>query len=70
MATDPYSLGAYSYVPVGAGAGDMDALAAPVGRRLLFAGEATVAAHRATVHGAFLSGLREARRIAPDARIA
>ena len=68
-ATDPYSLGSYSYVPVGAGAGDMDALAAPVGGRLLFAGEATVAAHRSTVHGAFLSGLREARRIAPAARI-
>ena len=64
---DPYSLGAYSFRPVGSGDDDMDALAEPVGGRLLFAGEATIAGHYQTVHGAFMSGLREASRIAENA---
>lgn len=67
---DPHSLGAYSFRPVGSRDTDMDALAAPVGGRLLFAGEATIADHYQTVHGAFMSGLREAHRIAQHARIA
>ncbi|MFI1973191.1 hypothetical protein BLA24_05105 [Streptomyces cinnamoneus] len=61
--TDPYARGAYSYPAVGSLPGDHDALAAPVGGRLHFAGEATSADHSSTVHGAVLSGLREARRI-------
>lgn len=68
-ATDPYSLGSYSFVPVGSSREDMDELAEPVGGRLPFAGEATVADHPQSVHGAFMSGLREARRIARNARI-
>ena len=61
---DPFARGSYSYTPVG-GAGDRasDALAQPVGR-LFFAGEATIKQYPGTVHGAHLSGLREARRIA------
>ena len=69
-AGDPYSRGSYSFIPVGSSGDDMDELAEPVGGRLLFAGEATIAEHRQTVHGAFMSGLREAGRIAPNARIA
>ena len=42
---------------------DYDTLAAPVEDRLFFAGEATNRAYRATVHGAYLSGIREAERI-------
>jgi len=34
-----------------------------VGDRLFFAGEATIKEYYATVHGAYLSGVREARRI-------
>jgi monoamine oxidase len=62
-AQDPYSLGSYSFVPVGASGSDLDVLAEPVGTRLFFAGEATSRRHAATVHGALLSGQREAERI-------
>jgi monoamine oxidase len=61
---DRFSLGAYSYVPVGASGADYDELASPVGGRLFFAGESTYREHPATAHGAYLSGLREANRIA------
>jgi monoamine oxidase len=62
-ASDPYSGGSYSFIPVGGSPADYDALAAPVGERLLFAGEATIRDYYATVHGAYLSGIRAARRI-------
>jgi monoamine oxidase len=61
--TDPYSLGSYSYIPVGASDRDFELLAEPVGERLLFAGEATSFDHYATAHGAMLTGLREAKRL-------
>ncbi len=64
---DPWTLGSYSYLPVGATPDDMRELAEPVDGRLLFAGEATEPLLYATVHGALVSGLREARRIAGDA---
>lgn len=63
---DPYSLGSYSYLPIGATPEDMSELGQPVGERLLFAGEATEPLLYATVHGAMMSGLREARRIAGE----
>jgi monoamine oxidase len=62
-AADPFAGGSYSYTPVGADSEDYEQMAAPVGDRLFFAGEATHREHSATVHGAFLSGLREAQRI-------
>lgn len=61
--SDPFSRGSYSHIPMGGSLADSRALAAPVGERLFFAGEATAAGYAATVHGAFLSGVREARRI-------
>jgi monoamine oxidase len=64
--TDPLALGSYSFVPVGAAWSDMRALAEPVDGRLLFAGEATIPEHHATVHGAILSGVREAVRLGVD----
>jgi monoamine oxidase len=63
-ASDPDALGSYSNLRVGADPADYDRLAAPLaGGRLRFAGEATNRAHPATVHGAYLSGVREAERL-------
>jgi len=61
--SDPFSAGAYSYVPVGATSRTRDALAASVGGQLFFAGEATHRQYPATVHGAYLSGLRAAQEV-------
>ena len=60
---DPYAKGSYSYVGVGASVSDYQELAKSVGDRIFFAGEATSWDHPSTVHGAFLSGVREAKKI-------
>ena len=63
--SDPFAGGSYSHLPVGATPDDYDVMAEPAGQgRLLFAGEATSRRYPGTVHGAFLSGVREARRFA------
>ena len=60
---DPFSRGAYSYVPAGA-LGLREDLATPVEDTLFFAGEATeTCGHSATVHGAIASGDRAARQV-------
>gem|GEM_PF-2576570 len=61
--SDPFTKGAYSYIGVGATEADYAALAKPVMNRVFFAGEATYVDYLATVHGAYLSGLREAANI-------
>ena len=61
--SDPYSYGSYSYLKVGSVEEMRRALAEPVARKLYFAGEATHLDYPATVHGAYLSGIREAGRI-------
>jgi len=75
---DPWSRGSYSFVSTGSSGNDYDVLATPVipgnpGKnndmiknppRIFFAGEHTIRNYPATVHGALLSGLREAGRIA------
>ncbi len=60
---DPFSGGSYSCPGPGASVADYQALAAPINESLFFAGEATHADYPATVHGALLSGQREAQRI-------
>ncbi|KAF2850819.1 hypothetical protein T440DRAFT_86488 [Plenodomus tracheiphilus IPT5] len=60
---DPYARGSYSYVGPQTQAGDYDIMARPHGP-LHFAGEATCGTHPATVHGAYLSGLRVAAEVA------
>lgn len=60
---DRFSRGSYSTTLVGGSADDRDALAEPVGGRVLFAGEATSRARRSTADGAMSSGIREAKRL-------
>lgn len=57
--TDPFSLGAYSYVAVG-GLGAQKRLSRPFERRIILAGEATDAEETGTVSGAMSSGKRAA----------
>jgi len=60
---NPFSYGSYSFVPVGGSREDYKVMAEPVAGKIFFAGEATNYNHPATVHGAYLSGIREADRI-------
>jgi monoamine oxidase len=62
-ANDPYSGGAYTHIPPGAGPADADLLGEPIGGRLLFAGEHTQSARMAYADGAMTSGIREAKRL-------
>ncbi|MFM9951839.1 MAG: flavin monoamine oxidase family protein [Saprospiraceae bacterium] len=57
------SLGAYSYTAVGTEMRHFDDLAESVNDKLFFAGEHTEVDYFSTVHGAYLSGLREADKI-------
>jgi monoamine oxidase len=60
---DPLSLGAYSWVPVGA-VNASAKMAAPVEGTLFFAGEHTdTTGHWGTVHGALRSGMRAAAQV-------
>jgi len=56
--TDPYAVGSYSFLAPGATPQHRAALAAPIGDRLFFAGEATDLDNPSTVHGALASGRR------------
>jgi polyamine oxidase len=60
---DPYAGGAYTHIPPGADAADVDLLGEPIGGRLLFAGEHTQSARLAYADGAMVSGIREAKRL-------
>ncbi|KAI9830760.1 MAG: hypothetical protein M1826_004392, partial [Phylliscum demangeonii] len=60
---DRFARGSYSYVGPQAHADDYDRMAERIGN-LHFAGEATCGTHPATVHGAYLSGLRAASEVA------
>lgn len=59
---DPFARGTYSYVSTTTQQGDYELMARPVGP-IVFAGEATCGTHPATVHGAYISGLRAASEV-------
>ena len=61
--TNPNSRGAYSYSAVGSQPKHFDDLATPIADTLLLAGEHTGFEYHATVHGAYLSGLKAAQII-------
>ncbi len=64
-ASDPWTLGSYSYVRVGATEATRGTAFAPTaGGRVGFAGEHCHDLFPATVHGALLSGWAEADRVA------
>lgn len=62
-ANDPHSYGSYSYLTVEADNQMRETLAEAVQAKVFFAGEATHEDYPATVHGAYLSGKREAEKI-------
>ena len=57
------SFGAYSYATNGTSSADFDAMELEINDKLFFAGEHTEIDYRGTVHGAYLSGIREADKI-------
>lgn len=61
--TDPHSLGPFAIPLVGSTPKHYGALAEPIGSKLFFAGEHTNFEYRASVHGAYLSGLRAAKQV-------
>ncbi|MCH8247764.1 MAG: FAD-dependent oxidoreductase, partial [Bacteroidetes bacterium] len=65
--TDAHTFGAYSYPGVGNVPDDFNRFAEPINNRLFFAGEHTTFDYHGTVHGAYLSGLEAANRIANKA---
>ncbi|KAJ3396341.1 hypothetical protein HDU92_003400 [Lobulomyces angularis] len=60
---DEFSRGSYSYVANGSSGDDYDALGLTLWDKLFWAGEATNRHYPATVHGAYISGLRVATDI-------
>ncbi|KAK4251971.1 Sec1-like protein [Corynascus novoguineensis] len=61
-ASDKFARGSYSSAGPDMKADDYDTMARPIGN-LFFAGEHTCGTHPATVHGAYLSGLRAASEV-------
>ncbi|EPS44660.1 hypothetical protein H072_1359 [Dactylellina haptotyla CBS 200.50] len=60
---DRFACGTYSYIAAGSTGDDYDLIAEPVDDQIFFAGEHTNRHHPATVHGAYISGLRVASEV-------
>lgn len=64
---DEFALGSYSYYEVGSTMRDVSSMGRPLDdNRVFFAGEATNTEYPSTAHGAYMSGIREARNILVD----
>lgn len=61
--SNPHSFGSYSFPSKGARVSDFSILAESIANKVFFAGEHTEADYFGTVHGAYLSGIREAEKI-------
>lgn len=61
--TNPYSYGAYSFAAKGGSSALFEVFERAVDNKIFFAGEHTIRDYRGTVHGAYLSGIREARKM-------
>ena len=57
------TFGAYSFATNGTTSADFETMATEINNKLFFAGEHTERDYRASVHGAYLSGIREADKI-------
>jgi monoamine oxidase len=66
--TDPFARGSYSHALPGR-ADDRAVLAAPVGDRLFFAGEACSPEFFSTAHGAYFTGIDAARNVLASLRV-
>lgn len=62
--SNEYTFGSYSFASNGTRSTDFEEFEKPIDDKLFFAGEHTSRDYRGTVHGAYLSGIREAERIA------
>lgn len=62
-ASDPFAYGSYSFQATGSRVQMRTTLAAPLEKRLYFAGEATSRSYFSTAHGAYFSGQRAAREV-------
>ncbi|MCI4669171.1 MAG: FAD-dependent oxidoreductase [Bacteroidia bacterium] len=60
---NPYSLGSYSHATVDSGIEAFKIFEEPIDNKLFFAGEHTISEFVATVHGAYLSGIREVKKM-------
>ena len=61
--TNEYTYGSYSFASKNSEKKDFEILAKSIDKKLYFAGEHTSQSYRGTVHGAYLSGIREAENI-------
>jgi len=61
--SNEYTYGSYSYASKNSLKNDFEILSKSVDKKLYFAGEHTSQDYRGTVHGAYLSGIREAEKI-------
>jgi monoamine oxidase len=57
------TFGSYSFASNDTTSADFDTMAKEISNKLFFAGEHTIRDYRGTVHGAYLSGIREADKI-------
>jgi len=60
---NPYSYGAYSFATNGLRSDAFEVFEEPINNKVFFAGEHTIVEYRGTVHGAYLSGIREAKKM-------